>query len=151
MSRLSTDDLDRIQAYSDKATEGPWETYTPLVDWEFQRNTHVVTKEMLNAAEEVLPIATVVIGPALCIVSEKDESELKAQEQHRANAMFIANARTDIPSLLAELKTARSIIAFFADEQNWQSPSSGFALQYDPEPSPIQSKGRQIARDFLGI
>jgi len=38
---------------------------------------------------------------------------------------------TSFDALLADA------LAFYADEQNWRSPSRGFAAQYDPEPSPI--------------
>ena len=37
-------------------------------------------------------------------------------------------------------------LAFYADPNNWRSPSTGFAAQYDPEPSAIQRDGGQRAR-----
>lgn len=40
-------------------------------------------------------------------------------------------------------------LKFYADPNNWQSPSKGFALQYDPEPSPIKKDGGKLARNAL--
>ena len=40
-------------------------------------------------------------------------------------------------------------LAFYADSNNWRSPSSGFAAQYDPEPSPVQCDSGQRARRAL--
>ena len=38
-------------------------------------------------------------------------------------------------------------LAFYADPANWKSPSEGFALQYDREPSPVEKdKGRRARR-----
>lgn len=124
LSRLSINDLDRIQAYCDKATEGPWriEQVNPGQWW-------VMSPPPPKYADVYIEY-----GDSLEDVPD---------------AAFIAHARTDLPALVAELRKARSIIAFFADEQNWQSPSSGFDLQYDPNPSPVQAQGQQIARDFL--
>lgn len=39
----------------------------------------------------------------------------------------------DAPNLLKQLE----VLEFYANEKNWQSPSTGFVAQYDPEPSPI--------------
>ena len=35
-------------------------------------------------------------------------------------------------------KMVTEALEFYANEENWKSPSSGYALQYDPEPSPLQ-------------
>ena len=40
-------------------------------------------------------------------------------------------------------------VRFYAEEKNWRSPSSGFALQYDPEPSPINKDRGNLARTTL--
>jgi len=42
-----------------------------------------------------------------------------------------------------------AFLEFIADDKNWQSPSKGFALQYDPEPSPIEKDARRRARKLL--
>lgn len=39
----------------------------------------------------------------------------------------------DAPNLLKQLE----VLEFYANEKNWQSPSTGFVAQYDPAPSPI--------------
>jgi hypothetical protein len=33
------------------------------------------------------------------------------------------------------------VLKFYAKPEHWNSPSTGFALQYDPEPSPIRRRG----------
>ncbi len=40
-----------------------------------------------------------------------------------------------------ENERLRSVLAFYAEPKNWESPSTGFAAQYDPEPSPINASG----------
>ena len=45
--------------------------------------------------------------------------------------------RAQIASLTAEVERLRAELAFYADPDNWVSPSKGFAAQYDPEPSPV--------------
>lgn len=37
-------------------------------------------------------------------------------------------------------------LRFYADPKNWESPSSGFALQYDPEPSAVRTDWGARAR-----
>jgi hypothetical protein len=52
--------------------------------------------------------------------------------------------------LLVENAKLRAALEFYADKANWSSPSRGFALQYDPEPSPVQKAGNwQYAADIL--
>lgn len=43
----------------------------------------------------------------------------------------------------------RKALEFYADPENWKSPSTGFGAQYDPEESPIQKDWGQIARRAL--
>lgn len=43
----------------------------------------------------------------------------------------------DLAALLASHDNLEAALVFYADRENWQSPSSGFALQYDPQPSPV--------------
>jgi len=38
------------------------------------------------------------------------------------------------------------VLEFYANQKNWQSPSTGFAAQYDPEPSPIDKDKGLMAR-----
>lgn len=41
-------------------------------------------------------------------------------------------------------------LAFYADPANWKSPSTGFALQYDREPSPVEKDRGARAREVIG-
>ena len=51
----------------------------------------------------------------------------------------------DVIRLLeARIKALEAALEFYADSKNWQSPSSGFALQYDPQPPEVQrDRGRR--------
>lgn len=54
--------------------------------------------------------------------------------------VYAAPASGDVRAAVIEA------LAFYAEPTNWQSPSSGFALQYDPEPSPInRDRGSKAA------
>jgi len=52
---------------------------------------------------------------------------------------------------MEKLRLALDALAFYAEEKNWESPSSGFALQYDPELSPIKKDRGERARDVLNM
>lgn len=47
---------------------------------------------------------------------------------------------------IVELETA---LAFYAKSENWISSSTGFALQYDPEPAPVQRDRGSLAMATL--
>lgn len=47
---------------------------------------------------------------------------------------------------LEEGKALTDALAFYANTDNWRSPSTGFAAQYDPEPSPVSKDGGQRAQ-----
>jgi hypothetical protein len=49
----------------------------------------------------------------------------------------------------AEIKKLRDALEFYALAKNWESPSTGFALQYDPEPSAISKDRGERALDAL--
>jgi hypothetical protein len=49
----------------------------------------------------------------------------------------------------SKLRELVDVLAFYANEKNWVSPSSGFALQYDPAPSPVESDKGCKARAAL--
>jgi hypothetical protein len=55
----------------------------------------------------------------------------------------------EVKRLRRALAEAVKVIGFYADEGNWCSPSKGFALQYDPEPSAFQKDRGAAARDFI--
>lgn len=49
----------------------------------------------------------------------------------------------------AKIQRLEIALAFYAEPNNWRSPSKGFALQYDPEPSPIDKDQGQMARTMI--
>jgi hypothetical protein len=56
------------------------------------------------------------------------------------------------PRNLSTEEAMREALSFYADPANWRSPSSGFALQYDPEPSPVDKAGRhEVAAKVLRL
>lgn len=46
---------------------------------------------------------------------------------------------------------ALEVIQFYANPDNWVTPSKGFAARYDPEPSPVKADRGEKAREFLRI
>jgi hypothetical protein len=48
-------------------------------------------------------------------------------------------------SPLAENQRLRTALAFYAAQQNWQSPSTDFARRYNPHPSAVDLDGGQRA------
>jgi hypothetical protein len=53
---------------------------------------------------------------------------------------------------VGDLTLMLDTIQFYATEKNWHSRSTGMALQYDPEPSPIdRDKRGEVARTTLMI
>lgn len=73
-----------------------------------------------------------------------------------------AQARADAAEAQAEalraenerLKDAnqkyKAVLAFYGDKRNWLSPTTdSFALQYDPEPSPVEKVGASLATKVL--
>ena len=42
-----------------------------------------------------------------------------------------------------------SVLAFYADEETYKSDSSGFQLQYDPNPAPIEKDRGEKARQLM--
>jgi hypothetical protein len=55
----------------------------------------------------------------------------------------------DIEYLHNEIARLRVALEFYATRKNWTSSSSGFALQYDPEPSATEKDRGAIARNAL--
>lgn len=51
--------------------------------------------------------------------------------------MTVEQMQAQIATLTEENERLRAELAFYADPDNWVSPSKGFAAQYDPEPSPV--------------
>ena len=55
----------------------------------------------------------------------------------------------DLAAVLASHDKLNKALAFYANSANWQSPSRGFALQYDPQPSPVSADRGIRARAAL--
>lgn len=54
-----------------------------------------------------------------------------------------------IEKLNKKIQELSEALSFYAYEENWKSPSKGFALQYDPEPSKIERDRGKIATETL--
>jgi len=50
-----------------------------------------------------------------------------------------------------DIQDLRRCLEFYSNPNNWKSPSKGFALQYDPEPSPINIDRGTVARLAMRI
>lgn len=51
----------------------------------------------------------------------------------------------EIDYLNREVQRLTNALKFYADADNWKSPSQGFALQYDRQPPPIETDRGAIA------
>ena len=81
------------------------------------------------------------VAPAGALIMSANREALAEQ------AMEVAiRERDEARAMVAELAKA---LRFYADPENWKSPSTGFALQYDPTPSQIMVHRESIARDAL--
>lgn len=49
----------------------------------------------------------------------------------------------------ARIRELEEALEFYANDENWRSPSKGFALQYDPVPSAISKDSGHIAKQAL--
>jgi hypothetical protein len=58
---------------------------------------------------------------------------------------------TELARLRARVAELEMRLRFYATPENWTSPSTGFAHQYDPEPSVIEFDRGQMAREVLGM
>lgn len=50
-----------------------------------------------------------------------------------------------------ELELLENALAFYANKDNWCSPSRGFVAQYDPEPSPMDNDAGSRAKAALYV
>jgi hypothetical protein len=90
---LTEQQLDDIETRANAATPGPWCTDS----WEIYQGT-----EYVAGAEW--------IGET-CRAGEMDDS--------RADAEFVAHARTDVPALLAEVRRLGAALAEAAEDLTW--------------------------------
>ncbi|MBS4195388.1 hypothetical protein [Lederbergia citri] len=89
MTKLSKEEIETIRKRAEAATEGPW----------FHTNYHVATKPEVHGG----------YPPNSASICETCDGEY-IENYNKADAEFIAHARTDIPKLLAEIERLRSII-----------------------------------------
>lgn len=91
------------------------------------------------------------------VYADAGECFLKADAENKKLANEIADRLLGssidgktIKELVSENKKLREVLAFYGDVKNWRSPSTGFALQYDPIPSAIRADNGSRARTALG-
>lgn len=90
-------DVERIRAYCEKATAAPWEI------------GHADIPDDWNLGERICAGGKVV---AATIEPEYSNDPLAiTREQGKAIATFIANARTDLPTAIAEIERLRELLA----------------------------------------
>lgn len=46
-------------------------------------------------------------------------------------------------------KECKQALEFYANKDNWETPSTGFAAQYDPEPAPACADRGKLASKVL--
>jgi len=102
-------DLDRIDEYCRKATEGPWvERSAPHPDGDISKGEYMTSclEDFLTSLMLVIPecddAPTVDKYRVVSITGDGPTSV--------SNAYFIAQARTDLPAVVAELREAREIL-----------------------------------------
>ena len=54
-----------------------------------------------------------------------------------------------VKSCKSERQQLIDALMFYANYENWKSPSKGFALQYDPEPSKVNKYRGSVAQTAL--
>ena len=75
--------------------------------------------------------------------AEEGEAE---QERLRVRAYNYLDSNSQ---LFAENQRLRNALAFYATQENWQSPSTDFERRYNPRPSAVDLDGGQRARAAL--
>lgn len=89
--------------------------------------------------------------------TENDELKERIESLNReiiasCNAQEFIKLKERLKKADDAIKLARECIEFYARVGNWISPSEGFALQYDPEKSPVnKDKGEKAAKYLLYI
>jgi hypothetical protein len=78
--------------------------------------------------------------PALLTQGAEEGEEEQERLRVRAYTYLDSNSQ-----LFAENQRLRNALAFYAAQQNWQSPSTDFARRYNPHPSAVDLDGGQRA------
>lgn len=85
------------------------------------------------------------------VEDHRPESFVEILTLKKCEIEMVCDAAERSIKLEAENKILMGEFEYLANIENYKSPSSGFALQYDPEKSPIEKRGGAwgIARDVL--
>ena len=85
------------------------------------------------------------IGMPALLTQGAEEGE-EEQERLRVCAYSYLDSNSQ---LFAENQRLRDALAFYAAQENWQSPSTDFARRYNPHPSAVDLDGGQRAHVAL--
>lgn len=120
-------DVERIRAYCEKATAGPWTVphfAKPDIRCDCQ---YVLCGSCMGA------ICTVHVG------NEPNEGDDPPTPEAKANGELIANARTDLPAAIDEIERLRAEVAASQAKLEWcykygvvRTLGSGMAYNYHP-------------------
>lgn len=97
--------------------------------------------------DEVITVAAERYGIALsCDQMARCRSAVEQADGREAQLTAIRNFLSDMV-----VEVLKGALAFYADPKNWVTPSTGFAVQYDPEPPPVQRDRGARAREALKV
>jgi hypothetical protein len=98
-------DLDAIQARAQAATPGPWGVYDGGDHANIGANLATLSRSTWRSDCEIAEIdAETYVDSNLCPHDEGEDAEAWAAQQALDDAQFIAQARTDVPALLARVQ-----------------------------------------------
>jgi predicted ATPase len=70
-----------------------------------------------------------------------EEPVTSIEQIERALALWESQDVYGADRQVAALRKAVAALAFYSVPENWRTPSTGFAVQYDPLPSPVAKAG----------
>ena len=73
----------------------------------------------------------------------------EGEEEHERLRVRTYSYLDSNSQLFAENQRLRTALAFYAAQENWQSPSTDFARRYNPHPSAVDQDGGQRAYSVL--
>jgi hypothetical protein len=84
-------------------------------------------------------------------MTAEDEARalLERMECAGVTSGFSSGELVELANLIAEKHRLRKALEFYANQMNYMTPSTGFAIQYDPEPSAVSLDSGHIAREAL--
>lgn len=101
---MTPEQLAEILARAEAATPGPWGSYTGGTYADIAADLTMTGRSSYSYRQKIAQLEDEDFwdDPA-----HEDADESRASEQMAANAVFIANARTDVPALVAEVEALR--------------------------------------------